>query len=291
MSIFYKIVEPFYNPKYSNENLNGNNTSYQKFIVLTYKRTGSNYFLDLLRSHHKIVSFGSLYGRKSPAFLYPGYPPVTCKKTLNYRNNHPIKFLEKKVFRNYSKNIHAVGFKLNYENNYQGVMEYLKNIPNLKVIHLLRRNLLRLYLSDMIAANINKWHAINKEHLQFTRDIGAESRVQIIEEVNKSVLPDNFSIELKYEDCLVEFINISNYIKKFQNCLNPDQTLVVYYEDLLINQGEEMRKVLSFLGVDNLLLTSRFVKINNKKLSMIISNYFELKKKFANSEWELFFDE
>jgi len=44
------------------------------------------------------------------------------------------------------------------------------------------------------------------------------------------------------------------------------------------------------LGVEYRVLTSRFIKINRKKLSDTISNYTELKEKFAGSKWEVFFE-
>lgn len=291
MSFLNIITNHISNPKYTHEHLNGNNLSYQKFILLTYKRTGSNYLSDLLRSHPQIVSFGSLFGKKNPAFLYPDYPSVTCKKTLKYRNHKPIEFLEKNVFRNYHQSIKAVGFKMNYDSNFMEVFEYLKYMKDLKVIHLIRNNYLKIYLSDMVASYLKKWHAINKEHKQFIEYTGTESRVLSIEKNDESILKDDFHLELKYEDCLNEFIKIKNHVENFRKYFTPEQTLELYYEDLLNNPIDKANQIMSFLNADQLELTSRFVKMNNKKSSEIISNFYELKKQFSGTEWEVFFEE
>lgn len=291
MSFLNILTKHISNPKYTHEHLNGNNLSYQKFILLTYKRTGSNYLSDLLRSHPQIVSFGSLFGKKNPAFLYPDYPSVTCKMTLNYRNNQPIEFLEKNVFRSYHQSIKAVGFKMNYDSEFHHVIEYLKQLPDLKVIHLIRNNYLKIYLSDMIASYLNKWHAINIEHKQFIESTGTESRVLSIEKNEQPILKDDFHLELKYEDCLNEFIKIKDHVENFRKYFKPEQTLDVYYEDLLKNSKNVTGQLLSFLNTDQIELTSRFVKINNKKSSEIISNFYELKKQFSGTEWEVFFEE
>jgi len=288
--MFLKISEHFRNSKYTNEHLNGNNRTYQKFILLTYRRTGANYLLDLLRSHPDIVAFATMFEYGKLVYVYPGYPSLHCKKTLKYRDKYPFEFLKKRVFRNYSHNIKAVGFKMVYETRHPEVLEYIKNKMDIKVIHLQRKNLLRVYLSDTIASTTNTWHILSKEHEQFVKDIGAESRVRIIEKNDLPVSADDFKIALKYKDCLKEFIKISNYTKKFKNYFKPEQVLNIYYEDLLVNFNEEIRKVQDFLGVEYRVLTSRFIKINRKKLSDTISNYTELKEKFAGSKWEVFFE-
>jgi hypothetical protein len=58
-----------------------------------------------------------------------------------------------------------------------------------------------------------------------------------------------------------------------------------------MNLDEEIKKVQSFLGVENHSLSSRFVKINKSKLSDIIENYAELKDRFAGTEWANFFED
>ena len=141
MSIFLKISEFFQNSKYTNEHLKGNNKSYQKFIILTYRRTGANYFLDLLRSHSAIVAYATLFENGKLGFVYPGYPNPRSKQTLEYRDKYPREFLKKRIFRNFNENIKAVGFKMVYKTGHPQILEYIRTLPEVKIIHLQRRNI------------------------------------------------------------------------------------------------------------------------------------------------------
>ena len=291
MNILLKISEGLQNSKYTHPHLNGENDSYQKFFLLTYRRCGANYFLDLLRSHPNIVSFAGLYEKNKLGFSYPGYPQVSDKRTVRYRDHYPIEFLKKRIYRNYSSEIKAVGFKLIYETRHPSVLEYLKQSEDVKLIHLQRRNLLRVHLSDMIAKKTQKWHVLSKEHEQEIKKIDAESFISYSHEKKDTILPDEFKIELLYENCISEFEKITQLIEHFQKFFSKNKVHVIYYEDLIENLEEETRKVQEFIGVENKALTSRFIRINNKKLSDVISNYYELKEKFNGSPWEKFFDD
>lgn len=291
MGILDKISGLRDNAKYTNEHLKGNNHEYQKFIVLTYRRSGANFFLDLLRSHPQIVAYAGLFEKDKVAFFYTGYPPVDCKSTLKYRDKYPVEFLQKRVFGTYSDAIKSVGFKIIYELKQQQVLEYLRAMPDLKIIHLQRKNLLRLHLSDKIAATTNKWHAVSKEHEQWVNAVGDGQRGRLVDDPQHSILPDDLKITLNYQECLKEFEKITRLRNEFKGFFMQQSLLDVYYEDLLTNLSTETTKVLSFLNVENQDLNSRFLKINNKKISDLITNYAQLKNEFAGSEWAQFFED
>ncbi|MFH0867653.1 MAG: sulfotransferase domain-containing protein [Bacteroidota bacterium] len=276
---------------YTNEHRKGINHNYRKFIVLTYRRSGANYFLELLRSHHQIVAFANLYEKNKLGFIYPGYPRFDCKKTLEYRDKKPVDFLNKIIFGNYHENIRTVGFKIIYEIDQPAVLDYLRSMPDLKVIILQRQNLLRVHLSDMIAKSTNKWHALLKEHEGWVKESGLDSRIRVIENKSDPILPPDFKIELDYNKCLDEFLYITRLTEKFDAFFNPANTLALKYENILDDQTKETKKVLDFLGADEQLLTSRLIRINNRPLHDVISNYADLKEKFKGSAWEKFFEE
>ncbi|MFH0867655.1 MAG: sulfotransferase domain-containing protein [Bacteroidota bacterium] len=290
MNFYYWLTELYWSFKYTNEHLKGNNRSYQKFILLTYKRSGSNYLLDLLRSHQQIVSYGGLYG-KGVIFPYKGYPPGNRKSIIRYRNKYPVEFLNKRIYGSFNDKVKAVGFKISYASRHQAVIEYLKTLPDLKVINLQRSNLLHMYLSAMISSVTKKSQAMCKEDENFAKDCGVISKVKIIDKADDNVLPDDFKIELKYEECLKEFENISSHVKRFNDFFKPEQMLTVCYDNLLADSEHEARRAMDFLGVEHQPLRSRFVKINRKKPSEVISNYHELKEKFAGTVWAVFFEE
>lgn len=228
---------------------------------------------------------------KGLSYPYTGYPPFNCKGVLEYRNKYPISFLTKMVFRNFHENIGAVGFKISYASRFADVHEYLRSMPDLKVINLRRKNLLHIYLSMKIVDATDKQHAVVRENEQFVTTCGDLSKARIVDNPEDEVLPEDFKITLKYEDCLQHFEKISSLITKFDTFFNPENVLVIYYEDLLANFDDTTRKTLDFLGVDFKPLTSRLLKIRRKKASETIMNYFELKERFASTPWAVFFDE
>ncbi len=64
----------------------------------------------------------------------------------------------------------------------------------------------------------------------------------------------------------------------------------IFYEDLAADKNFETNRVLKFLGLKDANLESNHVKQNNQSLSDLISNYSDLKNKFKNTEWEIFFE-
>ena len=131
---------------------------YQKFIVLSLPRSGSNYLIHFLNSHPNITSYGEPF---QPNFLL-GNPSRTIFENplfftiyRHFRNRYPIFFLNHVIFKKYPSTISAVGFKIFYEHadsgKLQHVWSFLKEIPGLKIIHLIRQNILKSYISLLIA--------------------------------------------------------------------------------------------------------------------------------------------
>ena len=276
---------------YTNEHLNGNNQNYQKFILFSYRRSGTNFFLDLLRSHSDIVAYGGLYGDKL-GYIYPGYPLHNNKSLIKFRDKNPTEFLDKYIYQDFTESIKAVGFKITYEKA-PIVLDHLHALPDLKIINLRRKNIFRMVLSNMIAVKTKKWHAIDAEYEKLTNDIKAVSRVRIIDEEkkNKSILPDDFNIHVDYDECIKAMNVIKEYQDKYHDFFPKERTLVLYYEDILKDRELETGKALDFLGVERKDLKTILKKINDKKLHEIISNYDELKIKFSGTEWAQFLDD
>lgn len=276
---------------YTNEHFNGNNKNYQKFVLFSYRRSGTNFFLDLLRSHPEIVAYGGLFGDKL-GYIYKGYPMYNNKIILNYREKYPIGFLENNIYRSFSDKIKAVGFKITYEKA-PIIINHIKALDDIKIINLRRRNIFRMVLSNMIAVKTQKWHAVDSEYEELATEIKATSRVRIIddEKKGKSVLPDDFQIYIDYEECVKAMTEIKSYLIKYENFFPQNRTLVLYYEDILSNRKAQTDKALDFLGVEKFELNTKLKKINDKKLYDIIINYDELKTKFENTEWAKFLDD
>ncbi len=275
---------------YTNKHLSGDNFDYQKFIVLSYRRSGTNYFMDLLRSHQNIIAYSGLYGNNI-GYVYTGYPSTQCKSVIKYRNKKPVEFLENYIFQTFDNTVKAVGFKITYDTRFPEVLNYLKKYNDLKVINLRRKNIFRMVLSNMIALKIKKWHVTDIENENFVDEIGAGAKVKIIDAgKEKSVLPDDFKIYVDYNVCLKAMQEIVMYAKKYENFFS-ENSLIVYYEDIVSELDAQMNKVLEYLGVEKIKLKSMLKKINDKKLYDVVENYNDLKKQFKGTEWYCYFDD
>ncbi|MBU1912577.1 MAG: sulfotransferase [Candidatus Omnitrophica bacterium] len=253
-----------------NPPLKGDNLDYQKFIILASPRTGSSYLVSLLGSHTQTICYGEIIiSLKSFSSYYPGYD---SERFTAFRDKYPIKFMEKLIFRKYPSNIAAVGFKIFYQQARQGrlkkVWPYLKNLPDLKIIHLKRKNLLKSYLSYRLTKITNVWQIHDAS--QVTKDI---------------------KIQLGYNDCLDYFLRMQKWIDQCNILFKDSRVLEVFYEDLDKDCSKETNRIQKFLNLETETLRSSLKKLNIHPLTETISNYWELKEKFKNTYWVNFFEE
>ena len=145
--------------------LNQGSKDYRKFIILGKGRTGSNMLASALRSHTQIVAYGELFNNADHHRIlweHPDYIPYRpLDRARKLRERDPREFVEKLVFRRYPLQVSAVGFKLFYyhaqEKSWESVWPYLKAMPDLKIIHIKRENILKNVLSLKIAFTTNEW--------------------------------------------------------------------------------------------------------------------------------------
>ena len=236
---------------------------YQKFIILGRSRVGSNLLISYLNSHPSVYAHGELFGNTTPSGL------------VEFRWNKPEEYLYKYGYRNYSSRIKAVGFKIFYYHPVKGepkkIWDILKNIDGLKVIHLKRRNILSTHVSKEIAGKTDKWTT-----------------------TGNTVPVNERTICLSPEDCLKAFEETrqwENHFNDFFNNNNGGRNYDVYYEDLITNTDDELKKILHFLNQDEYELKTSLKKQNPEPLNKLISNYDELKNHFQGTQWSRFFED
>jgi hypothetical protein len=209
--------------------ITGGHHNYVRFIVLGRSRVGSNFLLGHLNSHPHIIGLGEILRFEEtksgdvPSFLQ-------SRKLLDLRNQDPVRFLEKEVFKKYPTRISAVGFKLFYyhaQNELgQTAWHYLKAKNEIKVIHLKRANILRTHLSWTNANSTNQW--------------SKNSRV-----VN-TVEP----VTLDYEECLDIFLKTRNWENHYDAFFLDHPKTELWFEDLANNSVSEVGRIQDFLEVD-----------------------------------------
>lgn len=238
-------------------------SSYTPFLILTRDRTGSNMLVQYLNSHPSIRCdyevLASLNGRSGPDLVESIY------------GKQPF-------------NIKAKGFKVFYHHpsgvdqaTVDGTWSALQSIPNLRLIHLRRLNILETAVSSKIAYESGVYGDLGKSSISQSHPPASKAVNSIIYPVDK--LQSVFEKTRQCED---------QYPKLFGNC----PSLEITYEALISQPQAELSKICSFLGCNpSIRLTTNFRKQRSKSLRSVVANYDELKEFFAGSCWEEFFVE
>ena len=252
-------------------NLLTGNSDYTKFIILGRSRTGSNLLLNLLQSHQQIRLFYELFNNDYNPKNFWDFINQDLEDIWQMKQDHPIDFLEKLIFREMPKYISAVGFKLFYYHAQQGkersVWNYLKDAKEIKIIHLKRKNLLKTYVSQEIALQTNNWVSKGKLH-----------------KINDT------SINLDYSLVLKAFETTRRREQEAEQFFAEHQMINIIYEDIVKDYVKETKRIQDFLNIDYQPLSISTRKQSQKSLAQQIHNYEYLKLKFANTPWSEFFE-
>ncbi len=228
-------------------------TDFIRFIILSRSRTGSNLLVSYLNSHPNIYCQGEIFSKLSGK---------------NY-----IKLLTN-AFSRQPYYIKATGFKIFYyhptDSEHCSLWEKLENMPDLKVIHLKRRNILRTLISRKIAGVKDIW--INNDGNQY------------IPEETKT-------IDFTYQELFNGFQETRQWETEGDQRFSGHHLLTLYYEDLARNKNLEIKKVTDFLELPFYPPMTSMVKQNPEKISELLIRYTELKEAFRETEWSSFFEE
>jgi len=245
-------------------------TDFTRFIILGRSRTGSNFLRGLISSHPAVLSMGEIFrNRDEIDFDHPDYR--VSDKVLELYKSDPAAFLETVVFRKVPVQYQAVGFKLFYYHArkppYLQLWQYLEQHPEIRIVHIKRRNMLHTHLSRAKAEQSGVWVNIN------------------------GVKEDQSAVNLNYDDCLKDFQQTLDWETWADTYFKNHPLTQVYYEDLAADYPGHAARLQQFLGLKEMLLEPSTHKQSNAPLSAAIQNYAELKARFAGSQWAGFFEE
>ncbi len=221
-----------------------------KFVVITRSRTGSNLLISLLDSHDDIVAFGEKFNRLEGR---------SCQSVYD------------EIFRN--KPNKQVGFKIFYyhplDSEDKSIWDLIQNDPHIKIIHLIRENLLRVHISRLIAGKTDVWSSKNK----------------------KDINPDSKKVEINPTELLNDIRVTHNHIKAARETFNQHSILEVTYEDLIDPSREVLNDIQKFLDVAPKNLASELRRQNPEALSQLISNYQEIHDLLAGTDYEFMLED
>lgn len=259
-----------------------------RFLIITQPRSGSAWFMSSLNSHPRIhcprhpTLFSkhnlSPFKRFKPNFLqvdkpvspYYKYRSASLKRRVAHwlkRDKLICEFLSGLYAQD--READAVGFKVNYSqiNRYPVIVSWIKE-NNLRIIHLIRSNLLKRLVSHKVANIRDLRHS--------TRSVDT-TRVHI----EPSILVEDFRRRQN---------RFARYRERFTVDFKKP-FLEVEYESLLADFESEMRRVLQFFEIEEFMpLTSELVKVNPNSLADIVENYDEVEQALTGTEFEHFLD-
>lgn len=259
----------------------------EKFILLSHPRSGSTLVTLALQAHSDIRMFGELfhtdiqhrlkaYGwgieRRPSTLLNP-------KRTKGwYYTDHQegVHFLEDLVYCDPSDDRPlATGFKLFYDHaraeHVKSAWNYIRLHEDLRIIHLVRANLLDCFLSIQTAETTTVW--------EIELDEPRASEQPILR-----IAPE--ACESYFKSLTLQRKNVASAL-----FLPGRRVLQVEYErDVLGNFDETLYRMQDFLGVTPQALPKLLRKQATAPTRARIENYAELRRRFEATEFAQFFE-
>jgi hypothetical protein len=240
-----------------------------KFVIVTTQRTGTTFFRTCLDSHPQIQCPGTVFPQETkfrffqidrPGSIYHQYRSRSLKRQLVHW------FRRKKIVYDCLNDFYArrtdtptVGFKASYNHlqRYPAITAWIKE-NDVRVIHFIRRNLLKRFLSE-----------------QSRRARGLAHSSQAVKPVKVHVDIGRLQKDLTKKAQLVE---------RYRKIFADKPYLEVVYESFTANREVETQRILQFLGVNELMpLESKLVKLNPDSLEDIIENYDQVTQALQNT--------
>lgn len=250
------------------------NEEWTRFIILCAPRTGSNLLSGLLDSHPECFVAGELF---NPRLIDTDQMPIvgdalalTRDALLDLRRANPVSFVHRFFDALPRERCRAAGFKLIYHHAdlQPAVRDDLVNQRDIRVIHLKRKNLLRLFLSERRAQLTDVWAQ------------SVDTRVDPLPSVN-----------LPFLDAAKQFAYLEKKQIEYQERFKDHRVLDLTYEDLAADPQGVISHALAFLGLGPPAAPAeiRFRKMSTDSLRDAIANYDDLKANFYR--WASFFEE
>ena len=230
------------------------NLDYRKFVIISDARTGSTLLMALLDNHPEVIAKGELFKQ------FHG------KTTMHIWND---------LFRKRPKKVKWVGFKLFYDHPWNSgdrkVWELIEKDKNIVIIHLVRNNKVRSYVSKQIGLKTKQWtEGINKP--------------------NSLTLEDK-KVRVDPRLCMENIEGIFRLEGETRKQFREHKIIPVSYEELSADKNRTMKRVYKDLNVTLMEIQTNLKKQNPEKLQDLVLNYDELKKQLRNTRWEFCFKE
>ena len=226
-----------------------------KFLVSCAARSGSTMLCTLIRSHPQAICHGEVLAQQQPPLsgIYVRMNkdnPDFGREIRRYRDQHPQRFLYDIAFNPQGRR--CVGFKFKTDEAFQPSFKTIREViaadKDIKIIHLIRRNLLDQYVSHRV---------VEKTGLTLLRT--KDDRPQVAP----------FTVDI---DHFMAYINDVQQRQQAAFDLYRDhRSLTIAYEDVVSPQSSALDDVQAFLGIDSRPLSTPLVKIIKNNSEMVLN--------------------
>lgn len=156
------------------------------------------------------------------------------------------------------------GFKIMYQQLDRSSLtwDYLLDMKDLKIIHIIRKNYLESLVSYFLAFNSSKWN------------------------IQKGETVEDVPIHISVKSCKLYFEYMDFEIEHFTSLFRD--ALLINYENIF-DWDVTTERIQDYLGIDKITLPSKYIKRSKKPLFEYIVNFEELSKYFQDTKWSHFF--
>lgn len=212
---------------------------YTRFIILSRSRTGSNLLNNFIGNHPAVRVKGELFG---------------------WLKGEPFEKKASVIFSKQPNYIKAAGCKVFYYHPHDGntdeLFSFLHNVPNLKIIHLKRRNTLRTVLSWLIAQENGKY-------------------IKTAKDTQES--PEDRKIHVEKDDLVARIKETQEWEKWGDRFFEDFDVLSVFYEDLINDADGQYNLVTDFLSIARYNPRTYLKRQNPEPVEDLIMNLNEIK--------------
>jgi len=235
-----------------------------KFVIVGAPRTGSTLLVKTLNNVDGVCCHGELLGPENVRGYEDGFDLVNASKSereqrtqrlLLDRNTYPVSFIDRALTSAHT----ATGFKALYSAflrpQWHEVIAFLQTIPDIRFIHLTRKNSLRRFISEQILLEGGPNHS----------GAGGKSEIPI------KVYVDIDAFMHKSSQIEAQRMELSALLSK-------QRVLDITYEELSAATAATVARVCRFIGLTILpsAIEPALHKVGATDLSDSVSNYQEL---------------
>jgi len=246
--------------------MNEQHKSHLPFVIIFQGRVGSTYLTEALDKHSEIVCWKEYFTTITDHLdLYE-------RKKRNKKGPTQLEWLDN-FYSSPPMSCSAVGFKTKLKDvlDMEGFSQPLIK-HHAKIIHLQRRNKVKLTVSKINAVRLNE--ATGDWNLY-----------------NESQRPEQINIDFEqFDSWLKDCEKRANTEAAFLSKMNLPM-INIYYEDLFKENTDSLNKIMNFLGVEFENVQGDALKTTSNDLKEAIENFDELAARYKGTTYEAMFYE